>query len=106
MVTINIAKDFSITPGARYKSDGPYSGEEFREKYLEKYFAIDGNDEKITIVLDGTAGYGTSFLEEAFGGLARKVGKEKCLARLSFISLEEPLLIEEIKQYINETTKN
>lgn len=100
MVTINISKDYSSTPGARFRTDGPFSGEEFREKFLEKYFTDPCNQEKITIILDGTSGYGTSFLEEAFGGLARKFSKKQCLDKLEFVSNEEPLLIEEIKQYI------
>ena len=29
------------------------------------------SDDRLAIVLDGTAGYGSSFLEEAFGGLIR-----------------------------------
>ena len=103
MITIKIADEYTATPGARYKADGPYSGEEFRERFLEPRFSRPSDNEKITIDLDGTAGYGTSFLEEAFGGLARKVGKERCIARFEFISIEEPLLIDEIIQYINES---
>jgi len=97
---INIAKDFSRTPGFRYKSDGPFSGQMFREEKLEPSFENDENRETIKIILDGVAGYATSFLEEAFGGLARKFGIDKVLERLEFISDEEPLLIEEIRNYI------
>ncbi len=102
MVTINIAKDFSETPGARYKSDGPYSGEEFREKMLKLHFSDPKLDYDITIILDGTEGYATSFLEEAFGGLAREFGKKGCLKRLKFISNEESSLIDEIIGYIKD----
>jgi len=66
---ISVEKDFSSTPGGRLKSMGPDSGEEFRErllKELKKHV-----DEKIEILLDGEEGYGSSFLEEAFGGLVR-----------------------------------
>jgi len=58
--------------------------------------------EKLEIDLDGTEGYATSFLDEAFGGLARKYGKEKVIKSLVFISYEEPYLIDEIKSYMNE----
>ncbi len=101
MVKIDIVKDFSDTPGGRKKVDGPFSGEDFRERFLEKYFHNQSDSEPIEIVLDGVIGYSTSFLEEAFGGLARKYGKDKVLERLKFISDEEPLLIEEIENYIN-----
>lgn len=100
MVAINISKDFTTTPGARYKVDGSFSGEEFREQFLEKHFQDPGDNSKIVVNLDGTEGYATSFLEEAFGGLARKYGKQRCLDRLDFISNEDKLLMVEIKKYI------
>ena len=99
---ISILKDFSRTPGFRYRSDGPYSGEEFRESILEPLFEDPSTDEKIEIDLDGVAGYATSFLEEAFGGLARKFGIGVVLGRIQFISTEEPLLIKEITLYIRQ----
>lgn len=105
MIRINIAEQFSRTPGARYRSDGPHSGEEFREKFLVPLFANEDDNSKIEIVLDGAAGYATSFLDEAFGGIARLYGVKRCLERLAFISNEEPLLIEEIRTYIEEAGK-
>ena len=101
MATINIAADYTKYPGARYKSDGPFSGEDFRERFLDPLFSDIKDDSEITIILDGPSGYATSFLEEAFGGLARKYGKERCLNRLKFISEEDKLLVEEIREYIN-----
>lgn len=103
MVIINISKDFSRTPAARYKRDGDFSGEEFREDFLEPHFEDNSDEYKIRIILDGVEGYATSFLEESFGGLARKYGKEKCLKRLEFISEEDRLLVDEIRGYIEET---
>ncbi|NKE71859.1 STAS-like domain-containing protein [Candidatus Manganitrophus noduliformans] len=100
MTTINILKDFTRTPGARFITDGQYSGEEFREKFLEGHFKDPNDNSKIIIILDGTEGYATSFLEEAFGGLARKYGTKRCLDRLEFISNEDKLIIDEIKSYI------
>jgi hypothetical protein len=99
-MTISIAKDYSRTPGFRFITDGPYSGEVFRKKFLEPHFTNPENTEKVTIDLDGVAGYATSFLEEAFGGLARLFGVEITLKRLEFISDEEPMLIDEITSYI------
>lgn len=65
---IEIAKDFSKTPAGRYRSDGPASGERFREDFLVPKLKI---DPVVVILLDGAAGYPSSFLEEAFGGLIR-----------------------------------
>jgi len=100
MKKIVIAKDFSVTPGFRYETDGPKSGEEFRKKFLEPLFEDEESDEQILIDLDGAAGYATSFLEEVFGGLARKYGVEVCIRRLEIKSDEEPFLIDEINEYI------
>lgn len=106
MHTINIAKDYSRTPGSRYKEDGPHSGEEFREKILEQHFRNLEDEYEIVIILDGTEGYATSFLEEAFGGLARKYGKERCLKRFTFVSEEDEMLVTEIKEYIENCDEN
>jgi hypothetical protein len=98
---INIAKDFSKTPGPRYKKNGKFSGEEFRETILlPKFREAQKNHEKLTINLDGGFGYLISFLEEAFGGLARIVGPSEVLSIIDLQSLEEPSLHEEIISYI------
>ncbi len=96
--------NFSITPGSRYKSEGNFSAEEFREDILIPAFneAVEAG-KKLVIDLDGTIGYGTSFLEAVFGGLARQFGVEIVLATLEFVSNEEEYLVEDIKNYINET---
>lgn len=102
MLEIVIAKDFSDAPGARYIKEGDYSGEQFRIQLLEpKYKEAFEKKEKLRIILDGGYGYPTSFLEEAFGGLARIYDKKDILETLEFISEDEPALIEEIKDYIN-----
>lgn len=105
MITINIAKEFTDTPGARYITDGPFSGEVFRKEKLEEHFENKNDDYPITIKLDGTEGYATSFLEEAFGGLARIYGVKRCLKRLIFISEEAHLLIDEVTEYIKDANE-
>lgn len=99
-------KEFSITPGSRYKDEGDCSGEEFRVNILEPNFkeALE-KDKKILIDLDGTIGYGTSWLEEVFGGLARKYGSETVLELIDIKSDEEPYLINDIKEYIKNANK-
>lgn len=63
---INIAVDFSKYPAGRFVDDGDYNGTTFREKHLIP--ALENNP-KVCVVFDGVAGFGSSFLEEAFGGL-------------------------------------
>ena len=101
MIQINIALDFTDTPGPRYIKDGEFSGEEFRESILIPKFEQAKKDKaKLEINLDGGYGYPSSFLEEAFGGLARKFGVLAVLDTLTFISKEEPSLIDKIKSFI------
>lgn len=65
---INVARDFSPFAAGRYYSDGPFSGQRFREEILLPTL---GENENVTVDLDGTLGLGSSFLDEAFGGLVR-----------------------------------
>lgn len=64
--------EFAKAPGGRFRKDGPNSGEWFRDDILvpELRKVADPNAPLI-VELDGTPGYGSSFLEEAFGGLIR-----------------------------------
>jgi hypothetical protein len=71
MTTIRVA-DYAPSPGGRFVSDGLYSGEWFRDDILAPALRqAAANSDILTVVLDGTSGYGSSFLEEAFGGLIR-----------------------------------
>lgn len=101
MIFINICNDFTDTPGARYRSEGDFSGEEFRETILvPKYKEALKTKDKLQIELDGGYGYATSFLEESFGGLARLYEIQEVLDTLIFVSEDEPGLIDEIVEYI------
>lgn len=100
---LRIAKEFSEVPGPRFQSEGAYSGEQFRDELLQsKFKAAKDAGQRLLIDLDGAAGYATSFLEEAFGGLARKYSPEKVLDVLQFKSEEEPYLKSDIERYIRE----
>lgn len=65
---INISEQFSRSPAGRYIKDGPYSGEAFRTGLLVPAL---NEAEEVEVQLDGALGFGSSFLEEAFGGLVR-----------------------------------
>lgn len=101
MIKINISKDYTEIPGPRKEEQGEYSGEDFRKKILiPKFKECLESNEILEINFDGCYGYPTSFLEEAFGGLAREYKDVNVLEKLQFISDEEPALIEEVKDYI------
>ena len=73
---INVVEDFTDTPGARYKTQGSFSGEEFRDKILYPKFIkalkesnLDPIGKKITIV--GAGGAVTAIeIQAALDGVA------------------------------------
>lgn len=100
-IKIKIANDFSQTPGARYRKDGKFSGEEFFEMLLmPKYKEAMESGSELVVDLDGTEGYATSFLDEAFRRLGEQFGVDKVLQKLKIISNEEPDWEIEIHNYI------
>jgi len=100
---ISIARNFSKVPAGRYFSDGDESGQAFREKWLKPKLS---NGDHIIVDLDNTEGYGSSFLEEAFGGLIREGFSLADLSeRIDFISDEDPTLIEEIVGYMESASR-
>src|SRR5258706_4629323 len=99
-IVIDIPKDFSQFPAGRFREHGDFSGEKFRDEYLVKAFE---GAEKVSVILDGAAGYGSSFLEEAFGGLIRMHGfKRDDLDKRLVIVSQDKSLIREIRDYIQQ----
>lgn len=105
---LKIARDFSTAPGPRLISEGRFSGQQFRESILApRVKEAITKREKLTVDLDGTAGYGTSFLEESFGGLIRNDQLPLAVLEqtLVFVSDEEPDLIDEIREYMSDAQR-
>lgn len=103
MATINIATEFSRLPGPRWRDEGEFSGEKFRDEILEPRFKALAPNERLVVVLDGVKfTYPTSFLEESFGGLAREHGEDRVINAFDFVATEEPGLIDEIRRYIRD----
>ena len=78
---------------------------DFRNKLLKpKYLEAVEKNEKLKIDLDGGYGYGSSFLEEAFGGLIRDLDEDykQALEIIQIKSNDEPSLIEDITKYIKD----
>lgn len=103
MQKIKILADFSPTPGPRYIHEGKNSGEKFRKEILfPLVFNALENNENFIVDLDGTAGYGTSFLEESFGGLIRinNLDYNAIMKYMIIISEEEDYLIEDVNDYL------
>lgn len=100
--TVNIGKDFNRFPSGRYKAQGPASGEQFREEFLVPM--LKREDQLVEVQLDDAIGYGSSFLEEAFGGLVRHHSFGDLENRIVLIS-DDLSLVAEIKSYIGEAKK-
>lgn len=98
---LDIAASFTRFPAGRYREDGPYSGQRFRDDILIP--ALHAHS-KVTILLDGTIGYGSSFLEEVFGGLIRsgQFDAADLMSRIELVS-RDASLISEIKDYLSTT---
>lgn len=100
---IDVGNDFSRFPGGRVRNDGRYSAEAFREDILLPALR---ENEQISLHLDSTAGYGSSFLEETFGGLVRlhAFTLETFKSRVILVS-DDTILIEEILDYVKDAEK-
>lgn len=103
MIVVNIARDFTRFPSGRSKLKGDTSGEAFREKFLETPIR---EGKEITVELDGTIGYGSSFLEEAFGGLIRSLNIPPIrLLEILHVTSSDPTLVDEVQGYILDAQK-
>ena len=102
-VTLSVLKEFTDAPGARNYTDGDCSGEEFYEKLLAPKFveALETN-RLLEIDMDGTYGYATSFISQAFGSLSKEHGPALCLNTIKIKSEEDA----ELEKYIYETIKD
>ncbi|MGK3131157.1 STAS-like domain-containing protein [Pantoea sp. C8B4] len=101
MTKILISKDFSKTPFGRYPSDGPNSAERFRKECLVPAFI--NATSPVEVDFDGIAlAIGSSFLEEAFGGMVRKEGIDKDkLRKLLIVKSEMPFYKQQISRFID-----
>lgn len=103
---ISVAIDFTMSPGARYRSDGKFSGEEFYEDILKPKVNDAWNDtgKGIFIDFDGTFGYASSFISEVFIRLVKDFPDKKKIKEIfKFKSNEDSFLIEAINHIIEET---
>jgi len=103
---ISIAKDFTKTPGARYRSDGEWSGEQFLEEQLEPRFneAVERSG-LLFIDLDGVYGYPSSFVSGSFGKLSSKRGAALVLKHLHFKSEDNRIRLEQVIKEIKDPTR-
>lgn len=100
-ITINVSKDFSKYIGPREKKTAQFSGEEFRERFLDENFL---NYDRIILELDNVLGYPWDFLDEVFGVMARRHGPEKFWEKIHLKS-DNPHVMERITYIVNHSVK-
>jgi hypothetical protein len=99
-ILINVT-DFTEYPDVRYIDQDENSGEEYYYNVIQPNFELALSENKILIVdLDNTAGYASSFLDEAFGNLVYDFDFASIKKHLDIISTQEPdwknIILEEI----------
>lgn len=88
---ISVLNDFSEYPGLRHCVISEKSGEEFYHSVLNKEFKeAYEKGSKLIVNLDNTAGYASSFLDEAFGNLVFDFTLEVVKKTITIISNQEP----------------
>lgn len=101
IVSIRIA-DWTRFPGGRFKKHGDYSGEEFREEFLDKE-AAHGSDFEIDF--NGIFTVGWSFLDESLGFYVDKLGEDEFRRRFRIIADDDPDILQELETVIERRTK-
>ena len=99
-ITINVAKEFYPRPLGRIPEDGEYNGTLFKDSILIP--AIKNNR---TVVVDfhGVAMAGSSFLEEAFGGIIReRIITKKDFSSRIIILTDRQVILDRIKKYVSD----
>ena len=90
-IIFKIKTDYNEYTGPRYCNQGESSGEDFYHKHLNSLFKNAFDQNKILVIdLDDTAGYLSSFLDEAIGNLIYDFSVELVKPRLRIISHQEP----------------
>ena len=103
-VIINIGKDYSAIPFGRYRTDSKFSAEKFRDDVLIP--ALEKYDTVVIELDDVRMSYGSSFLEETFGGLVRRGFSAKDILRKIKVETELDDYRTEIKNYIDRAEKS
>jgi hypothetical protein len=102
-----VAKEYTPTPAGRLRSDGPFSGQRFREEFLIP--ALRSTDAVVELNLDGMVSLPSSFWEESTGGLVRAGFSPETLNERVKIITTDPLLavfVEMARRFISDAATN
>lgn len=83
--------DYSEYTGPRYVIQGDHSGEDYyHTKLNQSFYSALKAGKKLVVDLDNTAGYLSSFLDEAFGNLVYDFTHEIVIKNIDIVSNQEP----------------
>jgi hypothetical protein len=103
---IDIGRDFSKTPTARYRADGNDSGQKFLEDLLLPKFEKAVKDNYILLIdLENIFGFPSSFVSGSFGKLSVMKGSNLVLKHIKFLSDKNPIRIEKAIREIENPRK-
>lgn len=103
---IVVARAFTPTPAGRLRTDGPFSGQRFREEVLVPALRAGGD---IELNLDGMVSLPSSFWEESTGGLVRAGYAPDVLVDRIKIVTTDPLLtvfVDMARKFISDAAAN
>lgn len=103
---INIATDFCKAPAGRYRKNGDYTGEVFREDVLVPALLNDEYSE-VCINLDGLDGVGSSFWDEVFGEMLRnhQVSYDILRKKMQLVCSDDVYLVPTIESIIKDAIR-
>lgn len=90
-IVYKFADEYTRYPGGRLRKHGPYSGEAFREDVL---WPLLQGKVKVHLDLSNTYGFGSSFLDESFGEIGKRLGLKACKQKIEFSSADDPSLVD------------
>jgi hypothetical protein len=96
---ISFVKDFTDAPGGRYRHEGPFSGEQFRNDLLEPALR---EFDQVILNLNGAIGYPSSFIDEAFGGLIESLGYDIVTKKLEIVLTDDKVALSAIQRAYSE----
>ena len=98
---ITLLKEFSETPGGRLKHHGPHSGQEYREKVVDRLMK---EYDVITFDMSDVFTVAPSFIDEALGVYVDKLGESEFRRRVKVTASDDPFIIEDFEIMIKKRT--
>lgn len=84
-------------PGGRFRETGDFSGEEFREKFLE---GPESEGYSFELDFNNLFTVGWSFIDESLGYFVSKIGEKEFRRRFKIIADDDPDIFDELETVI------